>query len=263
MESYVKYSMHGFNRKNKAESNGKQFEFTFSDNEPYVYTDHPFLDRVFINDTITEITFYLQPGKFCEDYEEQIRVELEKICFNLITYSELPILQPLCRLETAINEDGSKVHFNDHMPLRDEVYIFKTSSAKGIYDAGLQHQTNFADCEAVYKEIFWILHSPHKVIQFMGLYDIMAELICSPISQSKVHDYFGKNKNKYPFITFEPSQKDPSKNEDSLTHLRNAIAHSQQIGTQKYLEVSRSISDEHIKRLLRVINDLLCDKAQK
>lgn len=81
--------------------------------------------------------------------------------------------------------------------------------------------------------------------------------------QSKVHDYFGKNKDKYPFIAFEPSPKDPSRNEDSLTHLRNAVAHSQQIGAKKYLEVSRSISDEHIKQLIRVINDLLCDKTQK
>lgn len=263
MGSYVKYSMHGFNRKNKAQFDGNHFEFTLSDNTPYIYTDHPFLDRVFINDQITELTFYLQSGKSYEDYREQIRVELEKICFNLITYSDLPILQPYCQLEIVTNEDGTKVQMNDYMPIRDELFLFKQIDAKSIYDIGLQHQTNFSDCEAVYKEIFWILHSPHKVIQFMGLYDIMAEQIHSPISQSKVHDYFGKNKNKYSFITFEPSQKDPNKNEDSLTHLRNAIAHSKQIGIQKYLEVSKRISDEHIKQLLIVLNDLLCDKTQK
>ncbi len=144
--------------------------------------------------------------------------------------------------------------------MRDECYLFKTISAKTIYDKGLSCRTNFEEYEALYKELFYILHSPHKVIQFMGLYDIMAELICSPISQKRVHDYFGRNKNKYPFITFEPSRKDTNKKEDSLTYLRNAIAHSRQAGISEYLEISDTISDEHIKCLLIVINDLLCDE---
>lgn len=262
MGGYVKYSMHGFNQKGKAESNENDFKFTLYDNRPYVYTDHSFLESVFINDHITEIIFYLQSGKSCKDYGEQIHIELEKICFNLLAYSELPILQPYCRLESAINDDGTKVQMNDYMTFHDELCIYKKINAKKVYDIGLQYKTNFSDYEAIYKEIFWILHSPHKVIQFMGLYDIMAEQIHSPILQSKVHDYFGKNKDKYSFITFKQSSKDPSKKEDSLTYLRNVIAHSKQIGIQKYLEVADSISDEHIKQLLIVLNDLLCDKLQ-
>lgn len=48
--------------------------------------------------------------------------------------------------------------------------------------------------------------------------------------------------------------------EDSLTHLRNAIAHSEQMGASEFINISNSISDTHIKYLLIVINNLLCDK---
>ncbi|MFR2368864.1 MAG: hypothetical protein ACLS8T_14395 [Anaerobutyricum sp.] len=260
MSSYVKYSMYGFNRKHKAELDGNHFEYTLSNNLPYVYHNHLFLESVYINENITEITFYLQPGKSCEKYMNEISNELEKICFNLITHSELPIIQPYCLCEIAVNEDGSKVQVNDYVNIHDECFLFKKIDAKSIYEEGIENKTNFEKCGAKYKELFWILHSPHKVIQFMGLYDIMAELICNPISQKKVHDFFGKNRKKYPFITFVASEKDVNKNEDSLTHLRNAIAHSKQIGVTEFLNISNNISDMHIKQLLIVINDLLCNE---
>ena len=260
MNSYVKYSMHGFNHKHKAALDGNHFEYTLTNNSPYKYCNHLFLESVYINESITEITFRLQPGKSCENYKNQISDELERICFNLIAYSELPILQPYCLLEIAVKEDGNEILLNDYVTLRDECFMFKTISAESIYEQGLKYSTNFDKYGAKYKELFWILHSPHKVIQFMGLYDIMAELISSPISQKKVHDYFGKNKSKYPFITFEPSRRDANKKEDSLTHLRNAIAHSEQIGATEFINVSGNISDIHIKHLLIVINDLLCNQ---
>lgn len=263
MGSYVTFSMYGFNREHRASKDGNHFEYTMSENKPYVYKNHPFLDSVYIDDHVTEITFYLQAGKSYKDYMDEIHVELERICFNLISHSELPILQPYCLIKTAINEQGTEMVLSDHMGMRDECYIFKTVSSKRIYESGLEHQTNFAEYEALYKEIFWILHSPYKVIQFMGLYDIMAELIETPISQKRVHDYFGKNITRYPFITFLPSEKDGNKKEDSLTYLRNAIAHSRQAGISKFMEISNSVSDDHIKCLLTVINDLLCEKKKK
>lgn len=92
----------------------------------------------------------------------------------------------------------------------------------------------------------------------MGLYDIMSDLIHSPASQDKIHDYFEKNKDEYPFVSFAKSRKNPNKSEDSFTHLRNAIAHSKQIGIKNYLDISNGISEGHIKHLLIVLNDLLC-----
>jgi len=260
MKSYVKYSMHGFNRKHKVKLNENHYEYTISDNCPYVYKNHLFLDSVYINEQITEITFYLQSEKSYKNYINEISNELERICFNLIAHSELPILQPYCLFEIGINEDGSEIHLNDKLNLREECFIFKNIPAESIYDSGLGHQTDFEKHGVTYKELFWILHSPHKVIQFMGLYDIMAQLISSPISQKKIHDYFGKNKSRYPFIRFLPSRSNAEKMEDSLTYLRNAIAHSKQLGVYEFLYTSETISDTYIKYLLIVINDLLCDE---
>lgn len=260
MSSCIKYSMHGFNRKNKANLNGNYFEYTLSDNAPYIYNDHPFLESVYIGDHITDITFYLLPGKEAVDYIDEIAIELERICFNLISHSELPILQPYCVCEFVMNEDGTQVELHDRIKLNDELFVFKTISAKSLYECGMEHNTSFQENQAMYQELFWILHSPHKVIQFMGLYDIMASLISTPISQKHVHDYFGMNKSKYPFVTFSPSKKDPAKNEDCFTHLRNAIAHSKQVGVTEYLQIAEGVSDNHIKQLLIVINDLLCSK---
>ncbi len=260
MNSYIKYSMYGFNRKNKANINGNHFEYTLCDNDPYIYHDHPFLKSVYISDHITDITFYFLDGKEAKDYISEVEIELERICFNLISHSELPILQPYCVRELIMNADGSRAELRDSLKLKDELFMFKTLSAKSLYECGMEHNTNFQENQALYKELFWILHSPHKVIQFMGLYDIMASLISTPISQQRVHDYFGKNRNRYPFVAFYPSQKDPSKKEDSFTHLRNGIAHSKQVGVDKYLQIADGVSDNHIKQLLIVINDLLCER---
>lgn len=260
MSSCIKYSMHGFNRKNRADMNGNHFEYTLSDNVPYIYHDHPFLDTVCISDYITDITFYLLAGKEAKDHIREIGIELERICFNIIAHSELPILQPYCVCEFIMNEDGTQFELHDRVKFRDEIFAFKTISAKSLYECGMDYSTSFQENEAMYKELFWILHSPHKVIQFMGLYDIMASLISTPISQKNVHDYFGKNKSKYPFVTFESSRKDPQKNEDCFTHLRNAIAHSKQVGVAEYLQIADGVSDNYIKQLLIVINDLLCDR---
>lgn len=263
LSSYIRYSMHGFNRKNKAELDGNRFEYTLTDNEAYSYKNHTCLDKVYIDDHLTSITFYFLEGKEAKEYINDVHVELERICFNLITYSELPISQPYCQCEIIVNSTGDEVTLNDHFQMHDKCFMFKSCSAKQFYELGINKSNNFDNYEATYKEIFWILHSPHKVIQFMGLYDIMSNLIYSPIDQKKVHDYFGRNKKKYPFIQFMPSRKDETKKEDSLTFLRNAIAHSRQAGIKEYLEASEKISDGQIKQLLMVINDLLCNPESK
>lgn len=264
MPSYAKYLMYGFNHKNNTECDGKQYEYTLSDNEPYIYSNHDFLDKVVIDKNITSITFYLKPGLSCKEYINKIHIELEQICFNLIVHSELPINCPVCCLELTTDEFGNEIQLeiNERVALYDKLIMFKDISTQSLYNAAFNHVTNFNKHESIYKKIFWILHSPHKVIQFLGLYDLMATLIHDPISQKKVHDYFGKNKNKYPFIEFKKSRKDPKKMEDSLTYLRNEIAHSEQMDIKEYLNVSEKISHTHIQYLLKVINDIICDEEE-
>lgn len=45
MGSYVTFSMHGFNRKHKANKDGNHFEYTMSENKPYLYQNHPFWNQ--------------------------------------------------------------------------------------------------------------------------------------------------------------------------------------------------------------------------
>lgn len=260
MCSYVRYSMHGFNQEDPETINNTQYRYTLTNNAPHKYSAHPFLESVFINDSITEITFFLLPGKSAEEYLKEIGQELERVCFNLIVNSELPIIQPCCLLKSVVDKNGSEVDANIHdaILVTDEVFMRKTVSASSIYDC-IHSNNRLSEKHAQYKELFWILHSPHNVIRFMGLYDIMAGLISNPISQKNVCSYFGKNKEKYPFVSFLPSLKNPKNKEDSFTHLRNAIAHSKQVGVDEYIEISEQISDTVIKRLLIVINDLLCE----
>lgn len=258
MYNYIRYSMHGFNIKDPKDG----YKYTIKNNISHQFNGHDFLEKIFIDEHITSITFYLKEGLLCKDYLNAVHIELEKICFNLIAYSELPISQPLCNLESIVDEKGNdiKCELRERMGFRDELICKKQILPANIFNAAFSHPSNFGKCEATYKKIFFILHSPHKVIQFLGLYDIMASLIHTPICQKKVHDYFGKNREKYPFITFVKSKKNPNTSEDSLTHLRNLIAHSEQCGVNEFVKVSQNISDTHIKYLLQVINNLLCEK---
>lgn len=258
MHNYIRYSMRGFNIKHPRCG----YKYTIKNNIPYQFEEHDFLERIFIDEHITSITFYLKAGLSCRDYLNEVHIELEKLCFNLIAYSELPILQPVCNLEAIVDENGKdiKMELRERMVFRDELICNIQISPNSIFNAAFNHSSDFGNHEAIYKKIFWILHSPHRVIQFLGLYDIMANLIHAPICQKKVHDYFGKNREKYPFITFEKSKKNPNTSEDSLTHLRNLIAHSEQCDINEFVNVSQKISDTHIRYLLQVINNLLCEK---
>lgn len=114
------------------------------------------------------------------------------------------------------------------------MYDTLSKDAASFYEAILPSQPHTDNNKAIYTEILYILQSPHRVVQFMGLYELMARKINKneDIKQSKVHDFFRKNKDLYPFIEFSPSRKKYSKKEeDSFTSLRNAIAHSEQLGS--------------------------------
>lgn len=266
MNSYIRYAMQGFNRQHLKCDN--QWEITLTDDQEYKYENHPFLHSVFIDEHLTSITFKLKEGLRLEDYAPEISLELEKITFNIISrVPNLPIDKPLCILEAAMDYDGQQYtcQLRDYLTLHDEIYISATQVAQPIYEMGLSHQVAMRDNKGKYQEIFCLLQCSDRVIQFLGLYDIMSDLISKRYvtackgTQEKVHDFFGKNRKQYPFIQFYESSKANKKNEDSFTHLRNEIAHSMQIGVEEFLEKSQGITFECIQKLLIVINSLLCE----
>lgn len=258
MAAFVRFKMSGFAKSNHV-------TYQLADNRPFIFQNHEFLHSFQIDDSFEHITFYLKPGYNPTEYRNEISNELETICFNIIAHTDIATDQPICFLEDITDETGQSINkqLHDQMRVTDSIELIKTFQADAIYRIITSTNVDMSNHSSLYKELFYILHNPHKVIQFMGLYDIMADMIHSPIQQNKVHDFFGKNKKRYEFVEFLPSRKDPSKKEDCFTHLRNAIAHSKQVGIAEYVKIAENISEGSIKQLLTIINDLICGNVEK
>ena len=79
--------------------------------------------------------------------------------------------------------------------------------------------------------------------------------------QKYIHNYLGRNKEKYPEVMFIKS--DSGKSEDMFTHLRNQIAHYEQVNDYNgYREIGNKIPPIMIRTLVKVINDVICEDMQ-
>ena len=259
MNNYVAFNMKGFNTPNSDKT------YKFDRDLEFDYKDHTFLEKAVINTSFDEITFYLKDGKSYNQYKQEISRELERICFNIIAYTGIHTFTPICDLKAVVDHEGNNITatFNDRLGLRECVMINITCNPKEIENKIFLTESNFDEQSANYKELFWILHNPLPVIQFLGLYDFMSGLISENKAQKYVHTYFRKNKDKYPNVHFEISAKDNKTEEDNFTHLRNVIAHSKQAGVNEFINTAAFINEDHIKQILQVINDLLCNKYPK
>lgn len=268
MRSYVRYRMHGFN-KQLPKCNGK-WALTLKNIREHNYKNNPIFNSVIIDEHLTSITFYLNDGLSWKDYYAEIGYELERVTFNIISrVPNICISKPLCTFEVATDTNGQqiKTEMHDGMGTYDELDFIKTTSIDTIYEAGLNYPVAIKEKHKIYKEVFCILQCSDRVVQFLGLYDIMSKLISDMYStehkgaQDKVHDFFGKNKSRYPKVNFYDSSKG-NKKEDVFTHLRNKIAHSMQIGVGEFLEISSGLTFECIQGMLIVINDILCEDVK-
>lgn len=263
MGSQVIYAMHGFNVISMKSS--CQHIVKLKNNFEYRFQKHNILESVFIDNEFKRITFTLLPGKEAKDYMDQISDELEKICFNIITYTEVPTSQPVCTLEMITDEMGTKIEIRDGIQLRDSIKICVEMETVDFYESIMDRNTPLSNNKAKYKELFYILHNPHKVIQFIALYDVLLNLICSPDERNKqkrVRDFFGKNKQRYPFIQFHKCNDNSEKSEDTFSHLRNNIAHSKAAGIDDFLKTSNAITDIEASNILSVINDIISGEVQ-
>lgn len=262
MSSKVLYEMHGFNQDYFIGSCKKK-SIIDSDIE-WNYRNHPFLQTVHISKELRCMEFVLQEGKEAKDYLNDIGDELERICFNIIAHTEIPTIQPFCERKQIINSDGTIIMLEDRIKFYDEMTICNEYCADDLAKTIMEIETPISDKKAEYKELFFILHNPHRVIQFIALYDILQGKICNDddrMRQEKVTNFFGKNRTRYPFAKFVPRNDNPDKNEDTFTHIRNSIAHSKQAGIDKYIKTTEFISDEIISQLLTVISDIISGKV--
>lgn len=252
------YKMYGFNKDYLRGSCKKKI--IIDSNIMWKYPNHPFLQEVIIAKELTYMEFILIEGKEAKDYLSEISDELERICFNIIVYTEIPTLQPFCERAQIINADGTVMMLDDRLNIHDELTICNNYCADNLANTIMTIETPISAKKAEYKELFFILHNPHRAIQFIALYDILQGKICDAGErqrQEKVTNFFGKNRLRYPFVTFVPRNDNPDKNEDMFTHLRNNIAHSKQAGIKEFLETTEHISDEVVSYLLAVVSDII------
>lgn len=263
MSSQIRYKMHGFNVSPRGSSSSSFV--TLKNNSKYYYGKHDILESVFIDDKFSTLTFTLLPGKEAKDHLDEISDELEKICFNIIAYSGIPTVQPVCSIEMITNELGTKIELSERLSFRDSIEIRSEMEMSVFYENIMRKNTPLSDNKATYKELFFILHNPHEVIQFIALYDILLNLICRPDERNKqkrVRDFLGKNRNKYPFIQFHQCNDNSDKKEDTFSHLRNNIAHSKSAGIEEFQKTSESITYREISYILQVINDIISGETK-
>ena len=254
MEASVTYTMDGFGEKPKKGQITKNLKIL--NNEPYVFDDHPFLHSFFINDSFSEITFYFKEGLNPEDYIKELGDELETICFNIITRTEIQTFCPVCTIKMI---NGEKIYLNDHMPFSESLHMIESEEASIFYSKLVDSDLKLSQNKVAYKELFFILHNPNRVVQFIGLYDVLAGLVQhgDTFSQLHMHNFFGRNKERYPFITFTTKTENSRGPEDSFTKLRNDIAHSKRVGIEEYLKIANNIPYQTIQQILLVISDIL------
>ena len=275
MNNYVKYALCGFSAYN---GDSKEWEINLQDNREHIYQDHAFLYSAFIGDHLESIVLRLLPNIRCIDYLEELDREVDKICFNIISHAvELSDVTPFWYLDLYIDENGQDrtLSLQERIGLCEKTFAIKNFSAKSIYDAAFGNENALESHTPQYKELLYVLQNPNRVVQYIGLYDIMANLIYTSgenkdkkrPSQKMVVSFFDKNKSEYGnrvqiIAGSKPVVKKGGRieyeDEDTLTQLRSQIAHAKDRGIEKFLEVSKSISFEQIQTLLIVINDLLC-----
>lgn len=258
-DSYVEYKMYGFNVVSVI---GESVEdsFQIKDNKPYIYENHPFLHSFCINNEFKRITFWLKAGFDAADCIKEIGLELERICFNLITYKNFHTFQPICVLD-KIKTHYFESSFEDKICLKHELKCRTLLPGSSFYGDIVTEKNAMMDKKKypVYKQIFDILQCPNLVIQYMCLYDLLKEKVCigTNKSQKEVVQYFKKKQNRYPELKFFPSRRKNGKDEDNYTFLRNKIGHPWGLSAEEIKKLG--ISEKLIQSLLTVINDVLCE----
>ena len=259
-DSYIEYSMQGYNVNAEIGVNVTD-SFEITENKPFLYEKHEFLHSFYIDSNLTKIVFSLKKGLDAWDYQYKIALELERICFNLITYDNIHTFQPICIL-SKIKTTKRHTVYSDALSVSDKG-AFKTKiDSKSFYTEILNKSNSVLNSQKynLYKTIYDILQCPNFAIQYMALYELLNSLL--PIvskrkTQKDVTTFFLKNKEKEYQESFMPSRKKNKGNEDYFTYLRNQIGHPRGLSSEKIKKLG--IKEATIKCLLRIINDVICE----
>lgn len=247
--NYVQYKLSGFK--------GVQLD----DNEEYFSVDNEYISQIYISSDLKTLIVGLKDDVIYMEHRYEIETFLDSVCFNMISLTEIEADIPYRSLE--IVKDGTNINLSDRFEIRDSIQIISRVPSKVFYDKIISGKNMLPENHVLYQRIFQILHNPNKVMQFLILYDWLLVLLSGDKQkeQKYIHNYLGKNKMKYPEVKFLKS--DNGKSEDMFTHLRNQIAHYEQVNDYSgYREIGNKIPPIMIRTLVKVINDVICENMQ-
>lgn len=247
--NYVQYKLHGF----------KGLEL--DENEEYCCTDNAYISRIYISSDLKMLKVELKDDVIYMDHRLEIETFLDSVCFNMISLTDIETEMPYRQLE--IIKDGSNIHLSDRFVPRDSIQIIRRVPAENFYDTILNGKNLLSEKHVLYQKIFQILHNPNRVMQFLILYDWLLVLLSGDKrkEQKYIHIYLGKNRKKYPEVTFVDSK--DGKSVDMFTDLRNQISHYEQVNDYNgYKEIGNKIPPSVIRVLVKVINDVICENMQ-
>jgi len=248
--NYVQYDLKGF------------CNLKLRENVPYKVANDQYIDTIQLNDTLTKMILYLKNGISYKNNKEYIDIFARQIIFNLIAKTEADIDNPDWHIEGIF--ENREMFSGEQLGFRESVTVFRCIDAVKIYENLLNSPTSMNKHFLLYERIFSVLQNPNLVVQFMSLYQILLEKTTCVIGHGKgqknVTDYFKLNKDKYPFIEFQPSR-DPRKNgrdEDRFTYIRNKIGHCEETDDfAAYKKLGSIITNQLIKKMLIVLNDVI------
>jgi len=247
---YLKYRLEGFNSLN------------LSDNTEKIYIDNEYISSIYINDDLTEMYVELREGITYEESHTEINTFLDGICFNMLSQVDVDADVPYRILEIVC--DGTNFTLHDRLCLSESLSLIKKVPASNFYDKIISEQNAICEQHILYQKMFEMLHNPNPIMRFLGLYDFLLSLLSrdGDLKQKYVHDYLGKHKKRYePYIAFITNK--DGKSEDTLTNLRNRIAHCEQTNDfESYRTVGSQIPPSVIRIMLKVLNDVICERSE-
>lgn len=237
------------------------YDEQIQDNKPFVFENHKIFHSIYITDDFSRMILELKDGVDINKSYEAIVSECEKFCYNIISRTDKAIHQPLFKFLSSTQDFHMRI--DETISLREVVCLTKKTKSDSFYKLITENEV-LIEKSGYYKAIFNILQAPNIITQFIGLYDILIELISyisSPkkeIKQTYVLNYFKKHKEHgIGIISCERDKK--IKEEDAFTKIRNDIAHSRRISPAAYSKIESQINLTTIKKMLVIINDLIIE----
>lgn len=250
LKNYLICDLHGF--KNVTINNNVNYRI-----------DSDIIKFIRIDDNFKNMYVELQDNITYKEYEREISNYLYHICFNLIVRTDIHYIIPFYSINT-ICENSEKITRKDTVHIRDSLELKYNVNSNTLYNNIVNSQTSIDDNFMKYERMFKTLHNPNNIAQFMSLYQFLMELLQENrtyTSQKLVTNYLKRNKDKYDFLYFKPTRKiNENFEEDCFTYIRNEIGHSEDTNDLNlYKELGSQITQQLIKNLLIVINDIIID----